>query len=59
VARGDIDEQISNFSGAKQSVRIIREWKENGSNELKSETRLKTPPPAINLPDNRPDEALG
>jgi predicted transposase YbfD/YdcC len=39
VARVNIDEQISSFPGAKQFVRIIREWKENGSDELKSETR--------------------
>ena len=39
MARVDLDEQISSFPGAKQFVRIIRDWKENGSDELKSETR--------------------
>jgi hypothetical protein len=39
VARVEIAEQISSFPGAKQFVRIIREWKENGSDELKSEMR--------------------
>jgi hypothetical protein len=39
VARVDLDEQISSFPGARQLVRHIREWQENDSDEIKSETR--------------------
>ncbi len=39
LARVDFDQDISPFPGARQLVRIIREWIEGKSNELKSETR--------------------
>lgn len=39
LARVDLDQDISPFPGARQLVRITREWKEGQSDELKSETR--------------------
>ena len=39
LARVDLDEDISSFPGARQFVRITREWNEGKSDELKSETR--------------------
>ena len=39
LARADLDWQISPFPGARQFVRITREWMEGKSDEIKSETR--------------------
>lgn len=39
LARVDLDQDISPFPGARQLVRIIREWIEGKSPDLKSETR--------------------
>lgn len=39
LARVDLDQDISSFPGARQLVRIIREWIEGKNAELKSETR--------------------
>ncbi len=40
LARVDLDQDISPFPGPRQLVRIIREWSEGNSAELKSETRF-------------------
>lgn len=39
LSRVDIDWQISLFPGARQFVKITREWMEGKSDEIKSETR--------------------
>ncbi len=39
LARVDLDQDISSFPGARQLIRITREWKEGKSDEIKSETR--------------------
>jgi hypothetical protein len=39
LARCDFDEDISSFPGARQFVRITREWYEGKSLELKTDTR--------------------
>jgi hypothetical protein len=39
LARVDFDPHISLFPGARQLIRITREWRENPSENLKSETR--------------------
>ncbi len=39
LARVDLDQDISSFPGARQFVRITREWVETNSDEFKSETR--------------------
>lgn len=39
LARVDLDQDISPFPGARQLIRSTREWIENQSEQLKSETR--------------------
>ena len=39
IARVDLDQDISLFPGARQLIRVTREWIEGKSDELKSETR--------------------
>ena len=39
LARVDLDQDISPFPGARQLIRITREWTEGKNAELKSETR--------------------
>ena len=39
LCRVDLDQDISSFPGARQLIKITREWIENNSDELKSETR--------------------